>query len=290
MSHLLYPYILLSGHPDPLFDEFTFGNVHRRGKQLKARVKKGSYIFFWTMIAGRQYITAYFVVSKVMDTAEARKDRSIMKRYRNPHLHTDPLFENDVLVFGDPKESRKLAIPLRFDRNLAEKLSLGIKFSPDKTEAQNIGSACRQPRVLSEADKDTLFEAIIEANTRGWFPLNIREWNERELEDVLVKNPHFLGEGYQVRGRQVTTPFGRIDLLLEEGKELLVVEIKEGMAPDSALVQVQDYARYVSAKYPQMEVQAAIICAEASPRLERMAKDAGVKIYRYGAKFHLEEM
>lgn len=42
--HLLIPYIQTS-EKGPDFDEFTYGDVHARGKKLLTKVKKGDYIF-----------------------------------------------------------------------------------------------------------------------------------------------------------------------------------------------------------------------------------------------------
>ena len=66
--HLLIPYVNLLNHPDPLFEEYTYGEGGARGKKLKNHVKKGDYIFFHTSKRNQKYITAYYIVDRVIDT------------------------------------------------------------------------------------------------------------------------------------------------------------------------------------------------------------------------------
>ena len=84
--NLLIPYVYLYGHNDPLFKEFTYGDVKTRARKLRNSLKKGDYVFFHTSIGGKKYITAYYVVDRVLDTAEAIKDRNIRVKYNNPHI------------------------------------------------------------------------------------------------------------------------------------------------------------------------------------------------------------
>jgi hypothetical protein len=140
--NLLIPYVHLYAHPDPLFTEFTYGDASRRAKILKNKLNKGDDVFFHTTIRNKKYITAYYVVDRVLDTPEAVKDRNIVAKYKNPHIvdFLDPekgKYKEDVVLFGDPITSRVLDKPLLFDRSLAEKLSLilnirkeGLKASP----------------------------------------------------------------------------------------------------------------------------------------------------------------
>ncbi|MDQ6630439.1 MAG: hypothetical protein M3Y82_01620 [Verrucomicrobiota bacterium] len=53
--HLLIPYIQLPHHPDPVFKEFTYGDVGQRARQLK-KMAPGTYIFFHTSTHGKKYI------------------------------------------------------------------------------------------------------------------------------------------------------------------------------------------------------------------------------------------
>ena len=151
--HLLIPYVQLPDHADPLFNEFTYGDIGQRARQLK-KLKTGTYVFFHTSKHGKKYITAFYVVDRVIDTAAAARNKLISDKYKNPHIHEylagERNYGNDTLLFGDPILSRVFEKPLLFDRKLANKLSLNIKFASDKSETQVIGSATRQWRKLTE--------------------------------------------------------------------------------------------------------------------------------------------
>lgn len=46
-------------------------------KKQKKDLRKGDYVFFHTSIGRKKYITAYYVVDRVSDTAEASRNRNI---------------------------------------------------------------------------------------------------------------------------------------------------------------------------------------------------------------------
>src|SRR3989338_4656669 len=83
--NLLIPYKPIYNHDDPLLDEFTYGDCKWRARKLKS-LQKGDVLFFHTTIAGKKYITAYYVVERVLDTGEAVKDKYISSKYCNPHI------------------------------------------------------------------------------------------------------------------------------------------------------------------------------------------------------------
>jgi hypothetical protein len=170
--NLLIPYVHLYNHPYPLFEEFTYGDSGARARKLKNNLEKEDYVFFHTSIGGKKYITAYYVVDRVLDTAEAIKDRNIVANYKNPHIseflsgeRTDK--DDDVVLFGDPITSRIIEKALIFDKTLAEKLSLNIKFPKGKTETQAIGSATRAWRELTDKDVEVLLEATKSSEKEG---------------------------------------------------------------------------------------------------------------------------
>jgi len=43
--NLLIPYVKLPSHHDPLFEEFTYGDLNGRGRKLKA-LQPGDHVFF----------------------------------------------------------------------------------------------------------------------------------------------------------------------------------------------------------------------------------------------------
>jgi len=212
----------LYNHPDPLFKEFTYGDVGARARKLKKDLQKGNYVFFHTSVGGRKYITAYYVVDRVLDTAEAVKDRNIIAKYKNPHIleflqGERTGVDEDVILFGDPITSKILERPLLFDKNLAEKLSLNIKFPKGKTETQTIGSATRAWRELTDKDVEIILEATKSLEKEGICVETIlstdevTEIIEKDLENFIEKNPNLIGESLRLERRQLDTPVGRID-------------------------------------------------------------------------------
>ena len=223
MKGLLWPYrserSYVVHHPDPLFEECTYGDIRRRGRKLQRSLVKGDYMFFWTRIAGKQYITAYYLVQRVVLTRELIRDGRARLRYQTPHLHRERYenrkgpYPDDTLVIGDRKRSRRLGIPLQLTRTIVGHLSKPVSFRDDATEAENIGRGLRQPKSLTEDDVNYLLNEISLNNTRGEFPLVISGWNEREVVDILAKNPDFLeGEGHLQRNwnhRRASRPHPR---------------------------------------------------------------------------------
>jgi len=116
--NLLIPYVPLFNHPDPLFLEFTYGDGGQRAKKLKKLIK-GDYVFFHTSIRGKKYITAYYIVDRILDTDKATKDKRIMDKYKNPHLSEFLSGQQDegenCILFGDPITSKILKRPLLFN-------------------------------------------------------------------------------------------------------------------------------------------------------------------------------
>jgi len=201
--NLLIPYVNLVGHEDPCFKEYTYGDVGMRARRLK-KLKRGDYLFFHIGYGGKKYITAYYVVDRILDVSDVIKDKNIFAKYKNPHIneHSSNVSkrQNDnVIVFGDPITSKVfLERPLLFDKKLVRKLSLRVKFPPERTEAQSIGSATRSSRELSGKDTETLFDEIEKTEKT---PVSndmisteeVTEVLERDLESLIEKNPQQIG-------------------------------------------------------------------------------------------------
>lgn len=292
--NLLIPYVHLYDHPDPLFEEFTYGD-RPRARKLKNNLGKGDYVFFHTSIGGKKYITAYYVVDRVLDTAEAIKDRNIVAKYKNPHIleflsgeRTEK--DYDVVLFGDPITSRILERPLLFDKTLAEKLSLNIKFPKGKTETQAIGSATRAWRELTDKDVEVLLEAIKSLEKEGvgietiLSTDEVTEIIEKDIEKFIEKNPSLVGESLKLKKRQLDTPIGRIDLLFEDKKgNLIVIELKLNKIGRDAINQLKRYMNWVKEKETDKEVNGVIICKGVMPAFEEdLKKLKDIKIFCYG--------
>jgi len=291
--NLLVPYVYLYGHNDPLFKEFTYGDVKARARKLRNVLRKGDYVFFHTSVGGEKYVAAYYVVDRVLDTAEAIRDRNIVAKFKNPHILEFRSGErtgedDDVMVFGDPITSRVLDRPLLFDKALAEKLSLNIKFPKRRTEAQAIGSATRSWRELTNEDVGVLLETI-ESSEPDWPSETIlstdevTEVIEKDLERFIMKNPGLIGESLTLVRRQLDTPVGRIDLLFEDKEgNPTVVELKLNKIGRDAIKQLRRYMNWARRETGK-EVAGAVVCKGVMPAFqEDLKKLKDIKIFCYG--------
>ena len=298
MVHLLIPYVPLADHHDPILEEFTYGDVKARAHKLKRDLESEDSVFFHTTIRGRRYITAYYVVDRVLDTSEAAGNKAIVDKYQNPHikeyLEGERGDDNDTVLFGDPILSRKLPRPLPFNRSLAEKLSLEIPFRTDLTENQCIGSATRQWRELTEKDVETLLSEIKKYEMKGiasdvvLSTDEVLEIREADLENFVASNLHLFGSNLTLRGRQVETRAGRLDLLLEDQKkELIVVELKLNEIGRSAINQLRRYIRQVR-EDTKKRVRGIIICKDILPTfVNEFNRLRNIQIFHYGWKLEL---
>jgi len=293
MVHLLIPYVPLSWHHDPILDEFTYGDSESRARKLKRDLKRGDYVFFHTTIRGQRYITAYYVIDRVLDTRIAASDRAIVAKYKNPHIDEYRKGErqdyDDAVIFGDPVLSKKLPRPLLFDRTLAEKLSLAIPFKEGFTETQCIGSATRQWRELTEQDVQILLSEIEKAEKASigvdtiLSTDEVLEIREADLENFIVKNTQLLGPRLTLKDRQVDTQEGRLDLLFEDGNEnLVVVELKLHEIGRGAINQLRKYMHQVR-KDLDREVRGVIVCKDVLPAfVEEFKRLSDIQIFHYG--------
>jgi hypothetical protein len=298
MTNLLIPYVPLPDHPDPILDEFTYGDIDKRARKLKRDLRKGDYLFLQATSRGRRYITAYYVVDRVMDTSEAAKNKLIRAKYKNPHIASflaGKRWRDDVLVFGDPILSRRLPSPLPFDRSLARRLSLGIRFTKEQTELSRISSHTRQWRPLTEADTKVLLRKIEKMQNKAicsdilLSTDEIQELRETDLEELVSRKPNSLERGLKVRARQYElTPKERIDLLLTDAKgDYVVVELKPGPIGRSALAQARRYVHELR-KRTKKKVRAIIVCKDILPAFKKIYKSLrDLKVYYYGWRIDL---
>lgn len=292
--NLLIPYIRVLNHNDPLLEEFTYGDDGPRAMKLKNDLKKGDYVFFHTSIRGIKYITAYYVVDRVLDTAAAVKDSNIMAKYKNPHIEEyihgiRAVNERDVILFGDPITSKFLYRPLPFNKSLAEKLSLKIRFTAGKTETQIIGSSTRAWRQLTEKDVQILLREIGLYEKTGlgiesvFSTDEVSEIIERDIENIIEKKPSLIGKSLELKQRQVDTPAGRIDLLFEDQSEnIVIIELKLNKIGREAVSQLRRYMNWVKRESGK-KVAGIIICKGVMPAFQdefKRLKD--IKIFCYG--------
>ena len=127
---------------------------------------------------------------------------------------------------------------------------------------------------------------------------------EKHLEDFLVANwaqtplgkTHdiFTEEG-EIIGQQYPSDTGPIDILAisKDGKELLVIELKEGRASDSVVGQIQRYMGFVLSELAEenQSVRGVIIALEQDKRIQQALKVAPhIEFYRYEVSFDLKKV
>ena len=293
--HLLIPYVYLRKHADPMFTEFTYGDHGVRARRMKSDLHKGDYVFFHTSQKGKKYITAYYIVDRVLDTKDACKDKLIYLRYKNPHIiegcvnKRSVSGDDDAIVFGDPITSHIFERPLLFDRRLAEKLSLGINFKTKRTETQAIGSATRQWRKLKKKDIKILLKEIERAQNKDVQKTlrsteEVAESLEKDIEDFIARNTNLIGKDLTLAERQFPMDSGRIDLLFEHvNGSLVVVEVKMNKIGRNAVQQINRYIKELKAREPRKKINGVLVCAGVMPAYEdELRKQKDVRILLYG--------
>jgi len=193
------------------------------------------------------------------------------------------------VLFGDPVESRVLERPLLFDRTLADKLTLGIEFPANRTETQAIGSATRAWRQLTDQDMDTLLAEIKAYEEAGISPQTIlstdevTEIIEKDLEGFIEGDPSLIGKSMRITDRQLETPVGRIDLLLESDiGDLVVVELKIGRIGRDAITQLRRYMDWLG-KQSGKRVSGVVVCKGVMPAFEaELEQIENITILCYG--------
>lgn len=295
MVSLLIPYRSLINHTDPMLEEFTYGDCDARARKLKRDLRQGDYVFLHTTLRGIGYITAYYVIDKVLDTHVAASNEAIVMKYENPHIKEYIAGErragDDVVIFGDTIFSQKLKRPLSFNKELAEKLSLGIRFKEDFTENQCIGSSTRSWRELSDRDVQILLEEVKKRKDEGFSRDTIlstdevMEILEADLEGFIVNNPQIIGSDLVLDGRQVTIPIGRVDLVFKDSVgSYILVELKLGSAGTGALNQLRGYMNHFKAETKQ-NVRGVLVCKDIMPAFEeKYRKLTDIKVLCYGWK------
>lgn len=296
MANYLAPYVTWIDDIDPAFDEFTYGEHGHRGRRLLRKMKKGNFIFWHRTSHHRKEITAYYVVDRVMRTIDVQENPQLRSKYHNPHLDADDPDASDVIVFGDPIESRVLRRPLPFNRRIAKKLNLGIGFKKGRSETQSIGSACREWRELGDKEVEFLLDEIREWEAESisgdtFFSTDeITQILERDLENYLVREPQTLGKGLRVVKRQMRTPGGRLDILLEDRRgNLVVAELKLDFIGRDAVRQLKNYMRFVKHE-ERRKVKGIIVCKGVLPAFEEdLSYLNNVSVFTYGWKMAIQE-
>lgn len=215
-NDLLYRYITPDtfekrygiSHPDPMIEEFTYGEGGYYSKFVWNNVNVGSRLFFHT----NRCITAMYYINNLAPAAVWRLDETMKETYKNPHLHPETYSEwwrgiydlkdkhfdievkkayedgtyldTDVLLIGDPEKSVDIRHnPLFLNRDILSKLDMQgkpVKWEIiDKngkklSEERCISSSLRSPRTISKRDGDIL-EILVKDHARHKPDLPIKE-------------------------------------------------------------------------------------------------------------------
>ena len=85
---------------------------------------------------------------------------------------------------------------------------------------------------------------------------------ERDLHNSLKNQAKELFPEYDLKGSEYTIGNGRIDLLLENEKELLAIELKSGIAFAEVFGQISMYLGLLKQEFSQKEIKGVIIASE----------------------------
>jgi hypothetical protein len=258
---------------------------------LRERVKKGEYLFFHTHRKGKDVLTAYYFVEKVLPTNEAQKDTRLIEYFKNPHLSCKPS-KWDTIVFGNPIYSRILEHPLEVSRQTLASLSRKPK------------SIIRPWIVLNDDDIELLIHLIRDHESQGFLKdtilssSEVEQLREEDVESFIHSNPTRLGE-FKPFKRQYELKSGkRIDLVLKGPQGLLVVEVKEGAIGPETYKQLKGYIEEVKddtelGKEAKTGVKGAIVCSDILPAFEdyykKRIEDKKVEVFTYGWRFNLNK-
>lgn len=111
---------------------------------------------------------------------------------------------------------------------------------------------------------------------------------ESFIESLVAFRPQMLGLGdLTLKGQQVNTPHGRLDLIFEdEGGKVVIVEFKKGNLSDRDIIQLKDYMSWASSEYSGKSIGGILFCHGFSPRQQNAIEldkvhgyDIEIKIY-----------
>lgn len=289
-------------HKDPLFSEYTYGDVKENGRKLLTNVKKGDYLFFHRSIRNKRFITAYYVVEEVFSVVQAKNNNLIKLKYKNPHLFEPEVSKDDSIVFGNPITSNFLERPLELSKAILNGLSRKPNFNPNQTELASITSALRTWKELSNGDVRYLLDLIEKNQIQSYLydtylsSDEIRQIDEADIEKFLCNNPQVFGAGLKLFKQQDILGDGtRLDLLLinNQTDELIVVEIKKGSLGKEVYNQIRNYIKEVKIKYGNEKVRGIIVGSDILPTYEDFYLDkinhGKISIFLYGWKFSVRD-
>jgi len=154
--------------------------------------------------------------------------------------------------------------------NWQPKAHITAEVSEDKVIIKALRVRPREHLLITIEGKVHYLIAPLE---RGKFVL---ERSEESIRDFIALNPSLIEEGAVLVSREVTTPHGRIDIILrDKNSSLILVEVKRSTAEVSAVYQLRRYIEY----YSNLGIRAkgVIVSPKISPNAEKLLKRFGFR-------------
>ncbi len=109
----------------------------------------------------------------------------------------------------------------------------------------------------------------------------ILEGAERDLINMIASNPSLIEDGAKLVSREVSTPHGRVDVILrgKDGK-LIIVEVKRSQADIDAVYQLKRYVEYYRSL--GIEVRGVIASPKITPRALKMLHEFNLNYVKIG--------
>ncbi len=114
---------------------------------------------------------------------------------------------------------------------------------------------------------------------------------ERDLHNTLEAQVPELFPGYELIGSEYSVGGVRLDLLLEKGDQLLVVELKAGVAKYEVFGQISMYMGLIKAENPNHEVYGMVVASEIHQGLmAACSTNPRIRCKTYSMQLHLEDV
>lgn len=162
--------------------------------------------------------------------------------------------------------------------NWQPKSAVSVKpISESEVELRAVRNVPREE--LSVRIKGSVLVTVAELGEVGL----VLHGKEEDIIEELAKTPSLVMKGATLVAREVSTPFGRVDVMLKDGSgRLVVVEVKRSRADIEAVQQLQRYVEYY--KRLGIEVYGVLVAPEVSSQALKYLGDRGLKYVKYPPK------
>lgn len=197
------------------------------------------------------------------------------RRARVDLLDTAPDMEDavraqvrELLETGSPTEevARQLGVP----RGRVSAVKAHLTMGTYGASTSGVGS-------LSETDVEEIEDAT-----------SLKFGLERDMQGALRRNIHQLDPALHIidEGKERRVASGFIDILAEDDQGyLVVIELKSGKAPESAVTQVLSYIGSLQAEEESRPVHGILVARSFTTHTRFAARAAGIKLVEYGFSF-----